>query len=98
MPPEPSVTSASLGPWWCTLEVAVGAVTKDLRAPRPEVGQRREALLGRRARRRFEVDGRHGCVLPVELAQAWLMPEPGSIHWRAEPPHVFRPSRRPPSS
>jgi hypothetical protein len=41
------------------LQVVVGAVAKQLRAARPEVGERRDELLGRRVRRLIEVDG--GC-------------------------------------
>ena len=43
------------------LEVAVGAVAKDLRAVRTEVRERRDKSLGRRCRRLAEMNGRHLC-------------------------------------
>jgi len=48
MPPEPSVTSASEAAAVMHLEVLVGAVAKELRAARPEVGKPGDVLLGRR--------------------------------------------------
>ena len=43
------------------LEVLVGAVAKQLRAARPEVGEPGDELLGRRGGRLVEMDGRHAC-------------------------------------
>jgi hypothetical protein len=45
------------------LEVLVGAVAKELRAARPEVGEPGDELLGRRSGRLVEVDRRHACSL-----------------------------------
>jgi hypothetical protein len=44
-------------------EVLVGAVAKELRAARPEVGERGDELLGRRGGRLVAVDRRHACSL-----------------------------------
>jgi hypothetical protein len=41
------------------LEVRVGAVAKELRATRPEIGESGDVLLGRRCRRPMKVDGGH---------------------------------------
>jgi hypothetical protein len=41
------------------LQVFVGAVTKDFRAARPEVGEPGDVLLGRRSGRPMKVDGGH---------------------------------------
>src|SRR5437867_11701758 len=43
------------------LEVLVGAVAKELRAARPEVGEPGDELLGRRRGRLVEVDRGHAC-------------------------------------
>src|SRR6267142_297925 len=49
------------------LEVRVGAVAKELRATRPEIGQSGDVLLGRRCGRAMKVDGGHvrfPCYVP----------------------------------
>ena len=63
MPPEPSVTSASVGALVVHLQVVVGAVAEELRAARPEVGEPGDELLGRRGGRLVDVDRGHACSL-----------------------------------
>src|SRR6266850_6930790 len=45
------------------LEVLIGAVTKELRAARPEVGEPGDVLFGRRGGCLVEVDRGHACSL-----------------------------------
>ena len=66
MPPEPSVMSACEGPVM-DLEVLVGAVAKELRAARPEVGEPGDVLLGRQGGCLVQVDHRH--VLPLSFPE-----------------------------
>jgi hypothetical protein len=50
------------------LEVRVGAVAKELRAARPEIGESGDVLLGRRCGRAMKVDGGHvqfPCYVPL---------------------------------
>src|SRR6267143_4493542 len=48
------------------VEVVVGAVAKELRAARPEVGEPGDVLLGRRA----------GCLVQVDRGHAWPLSLP----------------------
>src|ERR1700734_3780121 len=59
------------------LEVAVGAVGEDLRAARPEVGERGEELLRCRGGRLVKVNGGHGGLLDWGL---WSLP-PSRTPW-----------------
>ena len=54
------------------LEVPVGAVAKELRAPGPEVGEPGDVLLGRRGGCLVQVDRGHACLLSLPETPAIL--------------------------
>src|SRR5258707_7559769 len=77
------------------LEVLIGAVAKELRAARPEVGEPGDVLLGRRGGCLVEVDRGHACSLlgrchpgfpfwPLDLAE-FITPRPEED---SRPPHA----------
>ena len=77
MPPEPSVTSASVRAAVMHLEVLVGAVAKELRAAWPEVGKPGDVLLGRQGGCLVEVDRGHVCSffpVPTILSRVLITP------------------------